>query len=80
LTASLLNHPEALKCPLFLFHADDDGNIPTEDVAAFAEAVKRTNANVTFARVPTGNHYDSMIEQGIPQAIRWLQSLPSIRK
>lgn len=66
----------ALTCPLFLFHADDDSRVPISQVSDFAEQVKATNPNVTFIRVPTGDHYDSMIEQGIPDAIRWLQSLP----
>jgi len=73
-------HPAALRCPLFLFHADDDSNVPTADVAAFADAVRRTNPHVTFVRVPTGNHYQSMIDQGIPHAIHWLRALPPPRR
>ena len=65
-----------LACPVFLFHADDDTNVPTDEVARFADELKKTNKQVTFARVQTGNHYESMIEQGIPQAIEWLKKLP----
>lgn len=67
---------EALRCPVFLFHADDDSNVPTAEVAGFDQRLERYNHHVTFVRVPTGNHYDSMIQQGIPLAIRWLKSLP----
>lgn len=70
-----ITHAANLRCPLFLFHADDDRNVPTSDVARFYDDVRKTNKNVTFARVPTGGHYDSMLRQGIPQAIRWLKSL-----
>jgi hypothetical protein len=38
--------------------------------------MKGKKANVTFARVSSGDHYQSMIDQGIPQAIRWIQSNP----
>ena len=72
-------HPADLRCPLFLFHADDDSNVPTAEVAAFSDAVRRTNSHVTFVRVPTGDHYQSMIDQGIPHAIHWLLALPPPR-
>lgn len=66
-----------LRCPTFLFHADDDSNVPTEEVALFAAELHKTNDHVTFVRVPTGNHYESMIKEGVPQAIQWFQKLPS---
>jgi len=44
---------------------------------AFAEALKKTNPRVTFVRAKHGDHYDAMIEEGVPQAIRWLQDLPA---
>ncbi len=64
-----------LHSPVFLFHADDDSNVPTADVDAFAATLRKTNGNVTYVKVPTGDHYDSMIQQGIPAAIHWLKSL-----
>ncbi|HYM00025.1 MAG TPA: prolyl oligopeptidase family serine peptidase [Blastocatellia bacterium] len=81
ITASSPNsNPDRLKCPLFLFHADDDSNVPTDQVAAFAALVRETNNNVTFFTVPSGDHYDSMIQQGIPEGIKWLRSLESPAK
>jgi dienelactone hydrolase len=71
------NNAFSLTCPVFLFHADDDSNVPTSQVSDFADQLKATNEHVTFSRVPTGDHYDSMINQGIPQGIQWLGSLPS---
>jgi dipeptidyl aminopeptidase/acylaminoacyl peptidase len=66
---------EKLRCPLFLFHADDDSNVPLEDNQKFADAARRTNHNVTFVRVPSGGHYQSMIDEGIPRAIEWFNAL-----
>jgi len=41
------------------------------------ETLKKTNPRVTFVRGTHGDHYDSMISEGVPQAIRWLQQLSS---
>lgn len=64
-----------LHCPVFLFHAEDDSRIPIAESQAFADALKKTNPRVTFIRVAHGDHYDAMIEEGVPQAIEWLQGL-----
>lgn len=70
------NNAARLRCPTFLFHADDDFNVPLSDNYAFALAVQKTNRRLVLARVKSGNHYNSMIQQGIPWAIRWLQNRP----
>jgi dipeptidyl aminopeptidase/acylaminoacyl peptidase len=62
-----------LKCPVFLFQAADDGVIPPRTTRNFAELVRRTNPRVTYEEVPSGNHYDSMINEGIPRAVAWLK-------
>jgi dienelactone hydrolase len=67
-----------LGCPVFLFCADDDTTVPPLESICFAAQLRRTNPRVTLVRVPTGNHYPSMIRQGIPRAISWLQSLPAV--
>jgi len=66
---------DKLKCPTFLFHADDDSNVPVAESARFAEKVRKTNPTLTFVRVPTGDHYESMIDQGIPRAAEWLRGI-----
>lgn len=76
LDASPVHLAAELKCPLFLFHAEDDDNVPASDNADFAEAVSRYNRKVTFARVPSGGHYDSMLGEGIPTAIQWMSRQP----
>src|SRR5207249_623438 len=69
-------HADKLKCPVFLFHANDDGNVSVRETMQFAALVKKTNPNVTLVIVPRGGHHDSMIREGIPKAIEWLQKLP----
>lgn len=66
-----------LTCPLFLFHADDDSTVPAAEVEEFAGLIQKSNPYVTYVRVPSGGHYDSMIQQGVPRALKWLQALPA---
>ncbi|MGI8978097.1 MAG: alpha/beta hydrolase family protein [Pirellulaceae bacterium] len=67
-------HESRLNCPVFLFHAEDDGNVDVEETEAFAARLQQKGRDVTLKIVPTGDHYDSMIEEGIPAAIQWLKS------
>jgi len=67
-------HIAEFQCPVFLFHALDDGNIPASDSSAFAASLRTAGKQVTLRNVEFGNHYQSMIDEGIPQAITWLQA------
>ncbi len=73
------NHEADLACPLFLFHAEDDSNVPADQSREAAERLKGLGKTVTLERVPTGNHYDSMIQQGLPKAIAWMTTQMSTR-
>jgi dipeptidyl aminopeptidase/acylaminoacyl peptidase len=73
--SSPATHIAQLKCPVFLFHAKDDKVVKFSETVAFFEALKRTNPNVTFLEASNGGHYEPMIQQGIPAAIKWLQAL-----
>ena len=66
---------ENLRCPLFLFHAEDDENVPIAESVEFAGEVSKHNPNVTFVRAAEGGHYDSMLHEGVPKAIEWLKAL-----
>jgi predicted Zn finger-like uncharacterized protein len=66
-------HVEKLKCPVFLFHAQDDTNVPVAQATAFADLLKKTNADVTLDTSARGGHYQSMIDAGIPRGIAWMQ-------
>lgn len=68
------NLAKDIRCPVFLFHADDDENVPAEDNQSFATALQKSgNTKLTFVRVKSGGHFDSMISQGFPLALQWLQ-------
>ena len=67
-------HESRLNCPVFLFHAEDDGNVDVEETKGFASRLQQNGRDVTLKVVPTGDHYDSMIEEGIPAAIQWLKT------
>jgi dipeptidyl aminopeptidase/acylaminoacyl peptidase len=64
---------DMLKCPVFLFHAEDDPKVPIRQCTDFAELLKKTNPHVTLVTTPTGNHHTSMIREGIPKGIKWFQ-------
>jgi dipeptidyl aminopeptidase/acylaminoacyl peptidase len=66
-------HVEKLKCPVFLFHAQDDTNTPVSQTTTFAALLKKTNPDVTVDTSARGGHYQSMINAGIPQGIAWMQ-------
>jgi dienelactone hydrolase len=71
---SPINHVDRLQCPLFLFQAEDDSVTPLAGAIRFVEAAEGKKNLIEFVRVPTGNHYDSMVGEGIPAAIRWLDA------
>lgn len=67
-------HQARINCPVFLFHARDDSKIDIAETIQFAKRLRAAGKDVTFAEVPTGGHYDAMIESGIPKGIEWLKT------
>jgi dienelactone hydrolase len=67
-------HESRLNCPLFLFHADDDSNVPASESRNFAARLKALGKDVTHKTVPSGDHYDSMLQEGIPAGIEWIKA------
>jgi dienelactone hydrolase len=67
------NHVDTINCPVMIFHARDDSNVPFADAEAFVDKLKSAGKEVTFESTPNGDHYQSMINPGIPTAIKWLQ-------
>jgi dienelactone hydrolase len=70
-------HTKHFECPVFLFHALDDSNEPAQTSEAFAAKLRAEGKTVTYQTAPFGDHYDSMINAGIPGAIAWLKTLPT---
>jgi dienelactone hydrolase len=62
-------HTRHFACPVFLFHALDDSNEPFQTSEAFAAKLRAEGKNIVYQTSPTGDHYDSMIDTGIPKAI-----------
>lgn len=59
--------------PVFLFHARDDSNEPWQNTNRFNSLMRASGKSCKFETVDTGQHYQSMIDEGIPRAIRWFR-------
>jgi dienelactone hydrolase len=67
-------HTAEINRPTFLFCADDDSNVSCAEVTAFANSLKQGK----FKHVPTGEHYQAMIDQGLPAGVSFLCGLAKI--
>ncbi|MFK7768239.1 MAG: prolyl oligopeptidase family serine peptidase [Mariniblastus sp.] len=63
-----------LKCRTFIFHAKDDDNVPYSDAEAFTSQLKGQGTPLSFVMTQSGGHYFSMVEEGIPAAIGWINN------
>jgi dienelactone hydrolase len=70
--SSPMTHASRFTKPILLFHAADDSRVSDADITMFLLAVKAKGGLVTLEQVPSGGHYDSMIELGIPAGIRFI--------
>ncbi|QDT65556.1 prolyl oligopeptidase family serine peptidase [Calycomorphotria hydatis] len=61
-------------CPIFLFHATEDGVTEYPDSAALAAEAKAAGQDITFVKFEGGDHYYPMISHGIPAGIKWIQA------
>jgi alpha-beta hydrolase superfamily lysophospholipase len=67
-------HLLSLKCPVFLFHAEGDTNASFAESREFAERLNAQGTPCKLESVPDGDHYSSMLEDGIPRGISWLKN------
>jgi len=72
---SPMKHSDQLTCPVFLFQAADDTVVEPTETRQFARKLLQTNSSVTVSGNPSGGHYNSMINPGIPRAIEWIQQI-----
>jgi len=70
---SPIDNAPRVRCPVYLFHSRQDGNCPLSEAEALARALEATNQDVRFVVVKTGDHFKSMIEQGLPAGVGWLK-------
>jgi len=73
ITSSPKRQVAGLRCPVFVFHARDDSNVPFQHAEEFVSELKQADKNVTFETVTSGGHYSPMINTGIPRAIAWIE-------
>lgn len=67
--------PILASMPVFLFHGLDDEIASPRESEALFQAM--TGRNARSVHVTTrGDHYQPMIDEGIPRAIAWLKALP----
>lgn len=71
--SSPLTHVGRIRCPTFLFHAEDDSVCEIAETQRFQALLQAQGTPTRFLSVPTGEHYDSMIEQGIPAGIAFIK-------
>jgi dienelactone hydrolase/DNA-directed RNA polymerase subunit RPC12/RpoP len=71
------SHDSELDCPIFLFQSQADQRVSLEELEAFAERLEELDKDVALKTVPKGDHYQSMIDHGIPSGIKWLKELDS---
>jgi dienelactone hydrolase len=58
----------SLPCPVWIYHAEDDDNVPLRDTQKFAE---RHGGQVTLRVVGTGGHFGAYT-YGLPEAVTFL--------
>jgi len=76
-TYNPIRHAEQIKVPLFLFNSLEDTVVSADSTRSFAETLKGLKKQVVVEIVPTGDHHASMIEEGIPLAIKWFMQFKS---
>ncbi|NQV25664.1 MAG: prolyl oligopeptidase family serine peptidase [Rhodopirellula sp.] len=72
---SPMRHVSSLKCPVFIFHAEGDANAPFDESRQLAARLTAQGTPCQLESIPDGDHYDSMLEAGIPRAQDWLRNI-----
>ena len=73
--SSPITHADQVNIPVFLYHGRQDDTVNYAQSQTFEGELKGAGKQVTLVSVDSADHYDAMIEDGIPQAIEWLNSL-----
>jgi dipeptidyl aminopeptidase/acylaminoacyl peptidase len=56
-----------------IFHAADDTTVNIQQSREFVQRAKSASKDVQLVEVATGDHYESMINEGIPAGIKWIK-------
>lgn len=65
---------QKIKVPFLIFHADDDSIVDKPMIDQFVAKLTAQNPKSQFVHVATGDHYDSMIDEGFKSAVPFLKS------
>jgi len=76
---SPIGNVQKLKCPLFVFQARDDSVVEAGETKRLVDQAREHNQQVEYVEVDFGEHYDSMIQQGIPRAVQWLKNIDAAK-
>lgn len=71
-------HESSIHCPVLLFHSEADKNVDASQSKDAARRMKQLGKDVKLVVVPRGDHYNSMIAEGIPAAVTWLRTLTGL--
>lgn len=77
--SSPARHIAQLKCPTFLFVAEDDATVSASDIKKFHADLQAAGGKSILKTVPAGGHYMPMIDEGIPAAIEWLKTQRAVK-
>lgn len=72
--ASPLTHVGRVGCPVYLFHSLEDEVVDAASTRVYAGQLRAHGGEVTYQEAAEGDHYQSMIDQGVPAGIAWLEA------
>mgnify|MGYP003663015732 CR=1 FL=1 len=68
-------HISSLTCPVFLFHARNDQVTSFAETENFVRQLKAQGTDVEFVASNGSDHYQTMIDEGLPRGIEWIKKI-----
>lgn len=68
-------HISDLTCPVFLFHTPDDPVTSYANAKKFADQLKLQGTEVEFVTGSGADHFQPMVDEGIPKGIEWMKKI-----
>jgi dienelactone hydrolase len=73
--SSPLTHVGRLNCAVRIFHSEGDSRVPVSQARDFFAQLPGQAQPRELHIVPGGDHYNSMVQQGLPAGVEWLTML-----